>query len=82
MVLNSHGEKLSKRDDALTLRSLREAGVHAPQIVGYMAWSLGLIDRPLAATASELTAAFAWNRIRQEDWQLPADLLDRLRSIR
>ncbi|MFN2426971.1 MAG: tRNA glutamyl-Q(34) synthetase GluQRS [Candidatus Binatia bacterium] len=82
MVLTTDGEKLSKRDDALTLRSLRESGVRAPQLVGYLAWSLGLVDHPVAIRASELAASFAWSRIKREDWRLPADFHDRLRALR
>jgi glutamyl-tRNA synthetase len=82
MVLGAAGEKLSKRDQALTLRSLREAGVRAAQLVGYMAWSLGLIDRPVAASAHELSQVFAWNRIGRDDWRLPADFVDQVRSLR
>jgi glutamyl-tRNA synthetase len=82
VVRNSAGEKLSKRDTALTLRSLMEAGVRAPQLVGYFAWSLGLIDRPVSTTASEITEVFSWNRIHREDLQLPENIVDVLKSIR
>ena len=82
VVRNAVGEKLSKRDSGLTLRSLMEAGVRAPQLVGYFAWSLGIIDRPIAATANEMTEAFAWNRVRREDLQLPDNFVDVLKSIR
>lgn len=82
MVRTSAGEKLSKRDEALTLRSLREAGVRAPQLVGYLAWSLGLLERPAAASATELVASFAWSHVPREDWRLPDDFLERVRAVR
>ena len=82
MVLTNEGEKLSKRDDALTLRSLRESGVRAPQLVGYLAWSLGLLDQPVAVPASDLVASFTWSRIPPEDWRLPTDFIDRVRTLR
>jgi glutamyl-tRNA synthetase len=82
MVLTAEGEKLSKRDDALTLRSLRAAGVRAPQLVGYLAWTLGMLERPVAARAQDLVADFTWNRMPREDWRLPEDVVDRLRDVR
>lgn len=75
LVRNVNGEKLSKRDNGLTLRALREAGVHPEQLVGYLAYSLGLIEsaRPLPAQA--LIEIFDWQRISNQDWVLPADLV-------
>lgn len=82
MVLTTEGEKLSKRDAALTLRSLRESGVRPAQLVGMLAWSLGLLERPEAASAGELVQAFTWSRIRPDDWRLPRDFPDRVRAVR
>lgn len=82
LVLGAGGEKLSKRDEALTLRSLRHSGLHPAQVVGYLAWSLGLLDRPAAATCHELLGAFAWNRIGRKDFVLPADAVERMRTLR
>ena len=82
MVLTAQGEKLSKRDDALTLRSLREDGVRSAQLVGYLAWSLGLLDKPVAAAPRDLLAGFAWSRIGREDWKLPERFAERLRELR
>lgn len=72
LVLNERGEKLSKRDAALTLRSLRESGVTPRALVGELAASLGLIDEPRPLHPRELIASFSWVRIRREDWLLPA----------
>jgi len=80
MVLNAAGEKLSKRDSSLTLRSLREAGAGAPQLVGYLACSLGLIDRPAPVPASELVRTFSWQHIGRADWVLPPDFVDLVRA--
>ena len=48
LVVNAEGEKLSKRDEGFTLRSLREAGVAPETVVGALAHSLGLLDAPIA----------------------------------
>lgn len=74
LVRNARGEKLSKRDAGLTIRALREAGVRAPQIVGYLAHSLGLTDRASEVHPAELVAGFGWHRISRQDLVLPADL--------
>lgn len=76
LVVNAHGEKLSKRDAGLTLRSLREAGVRPEALAGCLGWSLGLLDRPESCAAAELIARFSWERIGNESWVLPEDLAE------
>jgi glutamyl-tRNA synthetase len=78
LVLNAEGEKLSKRDEALTLRSLREAGVRPEALVGAFAHSLGLAEATAPRTAASLAKGFAWERVRRAPWRLPNDLPDRL----
>lgn len=74
LVVNSGGEKLSKRDESLTLGALRQAGVDPRRLVGYLAYSLGLAERPRPLHPAELVAGFAWRRLRRDDWRLPVDL--------
>lgn len=81
LVLNAEGEKLSKRDSGLTLSSLRAAGTQPRQVVGYLAWSLGLLERAEACSPAELLPGFAWERLRREDWRLPADLAATLAAL-
>lgn len=73
LVVNAHGEKLSKRDQALTLRSLRESGADPEPLVGWLACSLGLLDRPEPCRPIELVREFSWGRVGRETWVLPAD---------
>jgi glutamyl-tRNA synthetase len=80
LVLNAEGEKLSKRDEGLTLRSVREAGVEPRKLVGYLAWSLGLQEEPRPRSAGELVEGFDWRRVRTTDHVLPEDLARRLTS--
>jgi glutamyl-tRNA synthetase len=75
LVVNAQGGKLSKRDQGITLRSLREAGIHPEALVGSLGWSLGLLDRPEPCRPAELIPAFSWERIRREDWRLPPEPL-------
>ncbi|MEM6793765.1 MAG: glutamate--tRNA ligase family protein [Acidobacteriota bacterium] len=80
LVLNSRGEKLSKRDGGLTLRSLRARGLAAEKLVGRFAHSLGLRDRPEPCRAEELVGEFSWSALRERpgDWILPEDFAERL----
>ncbi len=64
LVVNERGEKLSKRDDSARLRTLRESGVAPEEIVGRLAASLGLLDRPEPCRAEELVGVFDWERVR------------------
>ncbi len=82
LVVNAGGEKLSKRDGGWTLRSLRESGVRPEAVTGYLAFSLGLLERPEPCRPGDLIPIFSWDRIALagcKDWVLPADLAGLLR---
>jgi len=70
LMVNSSGEKLSKRDQGLTLRSLREEGARPEAVTGYLAHSLGLLDRPESCRPADLLPLFAWEKIGRNDWIL------------
>ncbi|MEM9556848.1 MAG: tRNA glutamyl-Q(34) synthetase GluQRS [Acidobacteriota bacterium] len=74
LLLDADGEKLSKRHDALTLRSLREQGVRPEQIVGLLAHGLGLRNTAAPVDARALIDDFAWSRIPRDDVRLGRDL--------
>lgn len=78
LVRNAKGEKLSKRDEALTLRSIRAAGVPPEILVGWMGASLGLLDRAEPCRAEELIPRFSWDRLSREDTTLPPDFPESL----
>jgi glutamyl-tRNA synthetase len=86
LVVNAAGEKLSKRDQGLTLAALRESGVTPEALVGYLAYSLGLLERPEPQTAAEIAEVFSWDRLASAppryrmDWPLPEDLAAELRT--
>ncbi len=80
LVLNSDGEKLSKRDSGSTLGALREAGVSAHHLVGAFAHSLELRHSAAPCSAASLVEDFSWNRLRRSPWQLPRGFEERLRS--
>ncbi len=81
LVVNAAGEKLSKRDAALSLRALREAGVQAEQAAGYLGFSLGLLETPRACRAAELVPLFCWEAVPKQPWPLPDDVPALLRCL-
>jgi glutamyl-tRNA synthetase len=75
LVLDHEGERLAKRHNALTLSALREAGVAAPAITGYLAWRAGLLDAPRRVDPRGLVAGFDIQSIPRAPVRLPADIL-------
>jgi glutamyl-tRNA synthetase len=74
LVLDAEGERLAKRHQSLTLAALREAGVLAPAIVGYLGWRAGLLDAPHPVTSQALVPGFAFSRLTRAPVRLPADI--------
>ena len=75
LMVNARGEKLSKRDQGLTLRSLREAGVEPRG--GRPATSptpSACSTAPSPAGRPISSPVFAWEKIGRADWVLPEDL--------
>jgi len=70
LVVNAEGEKLSKRDDALRIRILRDRGVAPEEVVGRLGASLGLLDRPEPCRAEDLVPLFGWEKVPRGDWRL------------
>jgi glutamyl-tRNA synthetase len=54
LVLNSSGERLAKRDGAVTLADRRNLGETSEQVVGMLAASVGLAEPGEAVTAGDL----------------------------
>ncbi len=67
LVVNAQGEKLSKRDDGMRLRTLRDRGVAPETLVGEIGASLGLLDRPEPCRAEELVSVFGWEKVSRGD---------------
>ncbi len=80
LLVDERGEKLSKRTDALTVRSLREAGVRPEALVGWLAAALGQ-GEVRARTPAEVAATFDIGRATTASVPVPADLADRLRTL-
>lgn len=83
LVLNAEGEKVSKRDAeaGLSIDRLRQHGIHPEQVVGYLAYSLGLRPRATPQSPADLIDGFHWSALRSTPWTLPRDILDVLRGV-
>lgn len=72
LVTAPDGSRLGKRDGALGLAELKAKGVAIPEILGWLGWSLGCLERPEPCTAAELIPRFAWAVVTVGPWPLPA----------
>lgn len=73
LVIAPDGARLEKRTHGATVRSLREAGVAAPAIVGALAYGLGLARSPASAWPVDIARASAAGGIRwaRAPWSIP-----------
>jgi len=81
LLLDAQGERLAKRHQSLTLAELREAGISAQAIVGYLAWRAGLRDAPRPCATRSLVPGFSFDRLPTAPVVLPADIADVLRTL-
>ena len=70
LLLDGQGRRLAKRDKDLDLSAL--ARRFSPQeILGMLAFAVGLLDENRPATLEELTRCFAWKKVKRQDVRLP-----------
>lgn len=74
LVVAPDGQKLSKRDGALSLDALRASGVHPDALVGWLAWALGQHDAPRRATPADVASSFALGRVPTAPVVVPSNL--------
>lgn len=63
LVTGPDGARLGKRQGAASLASLRERGIGVMELIGWMGWSLGCLERSEACPAFELISRFDWSRV-------------------
>ena len=66
MLLAPDGRRLSKRDKDLDLGQLQKV-MKPEKLIGGLACSAGLLDRPEEISAKELASVFSWDKLRRED---------------
>lgn len=74
LVKAPDGSRLGKRAGAFGLEALRARGVAVPELLGWLGFSLGCLDRPEPSTAAELLAHFDWAKVAKDSSiAIPAD---------
>jgi glutamyl-tRNA synthetase len=68
LVLGRDGKRLAKRDDAIKLATLREAGIDRGWIVAKLGASIGIVGSIGSATPSNLVGRFDLGRIPSAPW--------------
>jgi glutamyl-queuosine tRNA(Asp) synthetase len=63
LVTGPDGARLGKRQGAASLAALRERGIGVMELIGWMGWSLGCLERSEACPANELISRFDWSRV-------------------
>lgn len=63
LLCNHRGIRLSKRDSALSMETLRRT-VTPERLAGHLAYLAGIIDRDEDAGAGELIPLFAWDKVK------------------
>ncbi|WP_158222710.1 glutamate--tRNA ligase family protein [Rhodopirellula sp. MGV] len=77
LIRGLDGRRLAKRHGDTRLGYYRERGVRPETIVGWAAFTLGLIDTPEDCKASELTSHFDWSCLPTDDLCIdPQSLFD------
>lgn len=66
LVTAPDGSRLGKREGALGLAELQAKGVTVPEIVGWLGWSLGCLERPEPCRVEDLPAGFTWQAVPGE----------------
>lgn len=66
LLINEAGQRLCKRDHALALSELRQHH-SAPEIIGLLAHTMGLIPTRESLTPEQLLPLFNWSKIPPED---------------
>jgi len=66
LMLGPDGVRLAKRHGAVAIAELRDQGYAPERIVGYLAHTLGLLDRDEPISAHDLIASFSVDRMARE----------------
>ncbi len=66
MLMAPDGRRLSKRDKDLDLGELQKR-MKPEELIGILAHSAGLIEKPEPVSAADLAPHFSWEKVRKED---------------
>lgn len=75
LLVTESGEKLSKRDGAMAIETLSARGARSTEIIGLLAYILGLQPTNLPVSARDLIQPVDWSAIRKEPFVILPGLL-------
>jgi len=75
LLLDAQGQRLSKRSGALTLGEIQKTGLRPESLLGFFAYSLGLLPKAEAISLAELLALYRPENLSQLPFQLPGEAL-------
>lgn len=70
LMLGQDGVRLAKRHGAVSLADLRDQGRTPEQLVGYLAFTLGLLDRDEPISASDLVRHFTLTHLHRQAFRI------------
>ncbi len=73
LVTAPDGSRLGKRGGALGLALLAHRGVDAAEVLGWLGWSLGCLERPGPARLEDLLPGFSWAKVPAGPVAAPAE---------
>ncbi len=68
LVVGEDGRRLAKRHGDTRLATLRRQGIRPEVVVGWLAWSAGLLEQPQPIHPRDLLPKWNWNRIHRRRW--------------
>ncbi|HJV37599.1 MAG TPA: tRNA glutamyl-Q(34) synthetase GluQRS [Geothrix sp.] len=71
LIVAPDGGRLGKRAGALGVEALVARGGAVPEILGWLGWSLGCLDRPESCAAADLIPHFDWARVPKGEIRVP-----------
>ena len=66
MLVDEYGNRLSKRQHGITIRSLRERGMTAEAILSHLAYAGGLVPERRSYSRDELIRCCDFRKLRKE----------------
>ena len=81
LVCDAENERLAKRHSSLSLQAMREAGVSAGAVLGYMAYLLGWLPAPQFIEIVEFVSLLDLPSLQGRKLMLGVDILEVLKKI-
>lgn len=66
LITGPDGRRLAKRHGDTRIGAFREAGVSADKIVGWLAWTAGIIPAPVPIFAKKMIRLFDWSHVTRK----------------